>query len=76
MCIRDSHTIGIIGTKGTINSGIYHQKIKSINQNINVKSLATPILAAMIEGGFFKDKISQTIVHNYLKDPVLKGLIS
>ena len=71
----DHHdTIGIIGTKGTINSGIYLQKIKSINQNINVKSLATPILAAMIEGGFFKDKISQTIVHNYLKDPVLKGI--
>lgn len=67
-------TIGVIGTKGTINSNIYPQKIKSINENISVKSLATPLLAAMIEEGFCNDKISQAIVHNYLNDPALDGI--
>ena len=38
----NTKTIGVIGTKGTINSNVYPQKIKSINQNISVKSLATP----------------------------------
>ena len=52
----------------------YPQKIKSVNHNFNVKSLATPLLAAMIEEGFFNDKISQAIVHNYLKDPALEGI--
>ena len=70
----DTKNIGVIGTKGTINSNIYPQKIKSINHKINVKSLATPLLAAMIEEGFFNDKISRTIVHNYLKDPALEGI--
>ena len=72
----DSHasTVGIIGTKGTINSNIYLKKIRAINSAIKVKSLATPLLAAMIEEGYFNDKISQTIVHNYLKDPSLEGI--
>ena len=70
----NTKTIGVIGTKGTINSDVYPQKIKSINKNISVQSLATPLLAAMIEEGFFNDKISQAIVHNYLKDPVLEGI--
>ena len=70
----DTKTIGVIGTKGTINSDVYPHKIKSVNHNINVKSLATPLLAAMIEEGFFNDKISQAIVHNYLKDPALEGI--
>ena len=70
----NTKTIGVIGTKGTINSDVYPQKIKSINKNISVQSLATPLLAAMIEEGFFNDKISQAIVHNYLKDPALEGI--
>ena len=71
---NDIYTVGVIGTKRTINSDVYPQKIKSINQKISVKSLATPLLAAMIEEGFFNDKISQAIVHNYLKDPALEGI--
>ena len=71
---ENHNIIGVIGTKGTINSGVYNKKIKSINNNIEVKSLATPLLAAMIEEGFFNDKISQAIVHNYLKDPALTGI--
>lgn len=71
---KNNSTIGIIGTKGTINSNVYPQKIKSANNNIKVKSLATPLLAAMIEEGFFNDKISQAIVHNYLKDPALADI--
>ena len=70
----DTLTVGVIGTKRTINSDVYPQKIKSINHNITVKSLATPLLAAIIEEGFFNDKISQVIVHNYLKDPALDAI--
>lgn len=67
-------TVGIIGTKGTINSQVYSKKINALNKGIQVKSLATPLLAAMIEEGFFNDKISQAIVHNYLKDPALNDI--
>ena len=58
--------IGVIGTKGTIGSGIYPKKIKKLNKNANVTSLATPLLAPMIEEGFYNNNISRTIINSYL----------
>lgn len=58
--------IGVIGTKGTIGSGIYPKKIKKLVKDANVTSLATPLLAPMIEEGFFNNNISRTIIHSYL----------
>jgi len=68
--------IGIIGTKGTIKSDIYAKKIKSINKKIDVASLATPLLASMIEEGFFNNKISRTVINSYLSRPKLKKIDS
>lgn len=68
--------IGIIGTKGTIKSDIYAKKIKAINKNIDVASLATPLLASMIEEGFFNNKISRTVINSYLSRPKLKKIDS
>lgn len=58
--------IGVIGTKGTIGSGIYPKKIKKLDKGANVTSLATPLLAPMIEEGFFNNNISRTIINSYL----------
>ena len=58
--------VGVVGTRGTINSGIYGRKIKKSNKNLMVTSLATPLLAPMIEEGFFNNNISRTIIHSYL----------
>ncbi len=45
--------IGLIGTKRTVQSGIYTRKIEESNHSILLESLATPLLAPMIEEGFF-----------------------
>jgi glutamate racemase len=66
--------VGVIGTRGTINSGIYPRKIKKLNADIEVTSLATPLLAPMIEEGFFNNKISKTIINSYLDKKSLKGI--
>lgn len=58
--------VGVIGTKGTINSRIYAKKINKLNPEIKVVSLATPLLAPMIEEGFFNNNISRTIINSYL----------
>lgn len=58
--------IGVIGTKGTVSSGIYKRKIHSNNKHVEVKQLATPLLAPMIEEGFFNNVISKTVIHSYL----------
>lgn len=66
--------VGVIGTRGTINSGIYPRKIKKLNADIEVTSLATPLLAPMIEEGFFNNKISKTVINSYLDKKSLKGI--
>jgi glutamate racemase len=66
--------IGVIGTKGTINSGTYVGKIISRNPHIQVTSLATPMLVPMIEEGFIFDDISNAIIRSYLSKPELSQI--
>jgi len=68
--------IGVIGTKSTIRSDIYAKKFKAINPDIQVSSLATPLLAPMIEEGFFNNTISNTVINSYLSSPKLKKIDS
>jgi len=69
-----SGRIGVIGTKGTISTRIYPRKIEALNPELRVASRATPLLASMIEEGFFNNKISQAVVHSYLEHPTLKDI--
>ncbi|MCA4896562.1 MAG: glutamate racemase [Cytophagales bacterium] len=66
--------VGLIGTKRTVQSGIYARKIKEINPKQDICSLATPLLAPMIEEGFFNSQISHEIIANYLTDPLLNSI--
>ena len=66
--------IGIIGTKATIQSKNYEKKITALNSKLNVSSLQTPLLAPMIEEGFFNENISNTILKKYLGDKKLKDI--
>jgi glutamate racemase len=66
--------IGVIGTKGTINSGTYVKKIIGSNPKLKVSSLATPMLVPMIEEGFIFDDISNAIIRTYLSKPEIKNI--
>jgi glutamate racemase len=68
--------IGVIATKATIKSDIYAKKLKENIPNVLVQSLATPLLAPMIEEGFFENNISKTIINAYLSSPKLKKIDS
>ena len=68
--------IGVIATKATIKSDIYSKKIKHLNKELHVASQATPLLASMIEEGFFNNKISRAIINDYLSKPKLKKIDS
>jgi glutamate racemase len=86
-----ARTIGIIGTKATIDSGTYERKIKETldgflagsneistvsHPGINVSSLATPLFVPMIEEGFVFDDISNAIIRAYLSRKELVGIDS
>lgn len=71
---KSKKCIGIIGTKATIKTRAYPKRITQKNNRIKVCSLATPLLAPMIEEGFFNNTISQTIINNYLSKKPLDGI--
>lgn len=66
--------VGVIATKATIHSGIYKNKIKALNQKVRVSQLATPLLAPMIEEGFFSGDISKSVIETYLHHPDLQDI--
>jgi glutamate racemase len=73
---KHAKKVGVIGTKGTIKSEIYPKRIKAKSKSIEVASLATPLLAPMIEEGFFNNKISRSIIASYLSSRKLSKIDS
>lgn len=63
------HKVGIIGTKTTIASGVYEKKLKDKRNDLEVASLATALLASMIEAGFYNNSVSQAVINSYLSYP-------
>lgn len=72
--LRECKKVGVIGTKGTINSKTYYQKIKLADDTKDVVSLATPLLVPMIEEGFIFDDISNAIIRSYLSQETLNHI--
>jgi len=71
---RSFGKVGVIGTKRTVNSGMYDQKLKERSPGIEVVSMATPLLVPMIEEGFIFDDISNAIIRTYLANDKLTGI--
>lgn len=66
--------IGVIATKRTVSSNVYAKRINSLDPMADVAQLATPLLAPMIEEGFYNNKISQTIINSYLSKSKLSKI--
>jgi glutamate racemase len=65
--IKTDYTkIGVIGTKSTIDTNTYPEKIHKLKKGVYVTSMATPLFVPMIEEGFIFDDISNAIIRNYL----------
>lgn len=71
---QQHHTVGVIGTKATISSRAYVKKFAAAAPELKIKSMATPLLASMIEEGYFNNNISQTIINSYLENKKLSGI--
>ncbi len=68
--------VGLIGTRQTIQSNIYLQKLQSKVSDADLISLATPLLVPMIEEGFMHDKISRDIISEYLGNKIFSTISS
>lgn len=63
--------VGVIATKATVNSGLYHTHIRRQNPAIQVHEVATPLLAPLIEEGLTDTAISRATIAHYLAHPSL-----
>ncbi len=71
---RRFRKVGVIGTKRTIASGIYEQKLAEAAPGTMVVSMATPLLVPMIEEGFIFDDVSNQIIRTYLSNPSFRDI--
>ncbi|HEV2524274.1 MAG TPA: glutamate racemase [Gammaproteobacteria bacterium] len=75
--VQQHHTnkkIGLIGTKQTIRSNTYKRRVDRLGQNIELASLATPLLVPLIEEGFGERHVTTTIMQEYLAHPNLENI--
>ncbi len=66
--------VGLIGTKQTVHSNIYHKKLDDLGLNIRVNSLATPLLVPLIEEGFAAHPIAAEAINIYLSHASLQDI--
>lgn len=73
VAVESTHNgkIGIIGTEGTINSGMYTEVMKKLNPNIEVTGKPCPLFVPLVEEGLLHDSVTDEIASRYLNG--LKG---
>ncbi|RJR31401.1 glutamate racemase [Candidatus Parcubacteria bacterium] len=64
---KKSKRVGVVGTRGTINSGSYVREIKSFNPGIEIFQQSAPLLVPLIEEGFIKRRETKMILKSYLR---------
>lgn len=84
--------VGVIGTDGTVSSGVYGKTINKIDKDIEIVSKACPIFVPLVEAGWWNNDIALRTAEEYLLPlkkegidtlvlgcthyPLLKGVIS
>ncbi len=64
----ENNNIGIIGTKGTISSGIYQELLKKTHPEVKVYGKACPLFAPLVEEGWTHDPITFEVAKRYLSE--------
>ena len=64
--VTRKNNIGVIGTRATINSGIYERMIKEKKPDAKVFSVACPLLVPLVEEGWLEKPETRMIVKKYL----------
>lgn len=63
--------IGIIGTEGTIRSGVYTKMMEEMKEDIEVIGKPCPLFVPLVEEGLLHDSVTDEIASRYLSE--LKG---
>lgn len=66
--------IGVIGTDGTVRSGIYTSYIRQIRPDVEVLSKACPLFVPLVEEGLWQDPVTDEIATRYLSELIDVGI--
>lgn len=58
--------VGVIGTRATVNSGIYEKVIHKYLPSAEVVQRACPLFVPLVEEGFLDDQVTKIMVRRYL----------
>ena len=59
--------IGVIGTRGTVNSRAYEIEIKQLDPSVKVTAVSCPLFVPFAEEGFLEGDVVLEVARNYLK---------
>jgi glutamate racemase len=66
--------IGIIGTRATISSMAYQERIKQLNPDIEIFVQSAPLLVPLVEEGWIEGQITEEIIKEYTHSLLEKGI--
>ena len=66
--VTKNHRIGVIGTVGTIGSGIHAEYLHRLDPRIEVVGKACPLFVPLAEEGWLNDPVTEAVAHRYLDD--------
>ncbi|HFB83723.1 glutamate racemase [Thermosulfuriphilus ammonigenes] len=74
VAVTQKKIVGVIGTRATIESGIYERKIKELDPTIRVFGQPCPLLVPLVEEGWLKRPETKRIVRKYLQPLKVRGV--
>ena len=66
--------IGVIATRGTIDSGMYEQVLNEIDPEFRIFGKACPLFVPLVEEGLTHDFITEEVARRYVKDLQYKDI--
>lgn len=65
-----NHRIGVIGTEGTVKTGLYAKYIKETDPNAEVFGKPCPLFVSLVEEGMIDDPVTIMMIHRYLDEMI------
>jgi glutamate racemase len=76
VALSTSQRIGVIGTKTTIESHVYLQRILQRSPQAYVIEKATPLLVPLIEEGWLQHELATSVIEAYMSDTAFRHVDS
>jgi glutamate racemase len=72
--LKELHCIGLIATRTTIQSGVYQKLLREARPDLDVRAMATPLLAPLVEEGFAGTPVMREVIRHYLKNDLFRPI--